>query len=107
MSGSLTLQRARSASAPRPGTPKATCSATNGRSTIPGCDREAARSGWPFLEAPHLGFGLGSPELLERARRLLGRAKLAAQIAPNLRHAQNRFGRDIALIGHERCDHVD
>ena len=67
--------------------------------------RSAAK--WPALEASHFGFGLGAPEIVERACRLLGGAELAAQISANLRHAQHGFGRDVAVIGQERCDDVD
>ncbi len=31
----------------------------------------------------------------------------AAHISPDLRHAEHRFGGDIALIGHERSDNID
>ena len=61
----------------------------------------------PLLEASHFGFGLRTPEIVERACRLFGGAELAAHITANLRHAQHGFGRDIALIGQQRCDDVD
>src|SRR5205085_8076571 len=98
---SPTFQMARSISGPRPGIPRVTHSSTNGRSTIPAFEparyRLDCRRGWRYavpLETSHFGFGLGAPELIECACRLLGSAELSAQIAANLRHAEDGFGRD-------------
>ena len=52
-------------------------------------------------ETSHFSFGLRTPEIVERACSLFGSAELSAQISPHLRHAQNRFGGDVAIIGHQ------
>src|SRR6185312_8804494 len=66
--------------------------------------QSSSRSG---LETPHFGFGLRAPEIVERILGLLRRAELAAEISPDLRHAQHRFRGDIAVVGQERGDDVD
>src|SRR5215831_16465588 len=49
------------------------------------------------LKAPHLRFGLRAPQIIERVCGLFGTAKFRAEIAAHLRHAEHRFGRDIAF----------
>ena len=58
-------------------------------------------------KTPHLSFGLGPPEIVERVARLLGGAELAAEIPAHLGHAEHRLGRDIPLVRHERGHDVD
>ena len=64
--------------------------------------RAAQRSGVP--RNTYFGFGLGAPEIVEGTRGLFGGAELAAEVSPDLRHAQHGFGRDVAVIRHQRCD---
>src|ERR1700732_4698363 len=99
-----TCRMARKASVSRPKTPKATCSRRSGRSRTRAFDaaRYFLNRQVPLrasLETSHFGFGLSSPQLVERTCRLFGRSELPAEVSAHLRHAQDGFGRDVAVIG--------
>src|SRR5882724_1689746 len=105
---------ARSISASRPRTRRATCSRTNGRSTVPGFDAAryrpvagAVASIGGGLETSHFRFRLGASQVVERGVGLLRRAELSAKISLYLRHAQHGFGRDVPVIGQQGSDNID
>src|SRR6516225_8370414 len=59
------------------------------------------------LEAANPGFGLRAPQIIGRRSRLLGRLKHGAEPPRHLREAQERFRRDIAVVGKDGCNYVD
>lgn len=89
------------------------CSRTNGRSTVPAFDGATspelvgAASSKGASETSHFRFCLSTSKFIERACRLFGRAELSAKVSPDLRHAQDGFGCDVAIVGQQRRDHVD
>jgi hypothetical protein len=52
-----------------------------------GLERQGAAADNEPLETSHFGFGLSSPQFVERACRLLRRPELSAKISTHLRHA--------------------
>src|SRR6267142_3688944 len=111
---SPTFPMARSVSASRPRTLRATCFRTNGRSTVPGFDVARYRPGGERdreyrrgSETSHFRFRLGSSQVVERGVGLLRRAELSAKISLYLRHAQHGFGRNVPVIGQQGSDNID
>src|ERR1700687_946802 len=111
---SPTFPMARSVSASRPRTLRATCSRTNGRPTVPGSDVARYRPGGRRDRAHRHGsetspfrFRLGSPRVVEPSVGLLRRAELPAEISLYLRHAQHGFGRDVPVIGQQGSDNIN
>jgi hypothetical protein len=50
---------------------------------------------------------IATSQIIDRARRLLGSAELSAEVSTYLRHAQDRFGCDVAFVGQQRRYDVD
>src|SRR5262249_1863938 len=67
----------------------------------------AMTAGECTLETTHLRLRLRAPQIVHGDLCGFRRAELAAEHPRHLRHAQHGLCGDVALIGQDRCDHVD